>query len=128
MTVKTTNNIIQDKSYQARVIKGSGQGKKLGFPTINLAINKKLNLIQGVYLCQLQIKKRKHQGLLHYGPRTIFKEVKPTLEVYILDFDKDIKIKTKIEFKLLKFLRRTIRFKDKKELIKQIKQDIKSVV
>lgn len=124
---KIINNILADKWHQGVVIKGKGRGKKLGFPTVNLRLsNSKIlkPLKYGVYSCQVKIDNQICQGLFHYGPRPTFKEKKPVLEIHVLNFNKQIKTGTKIKFKLLKYLRKTKRFKNEQELIIQIKNDI----
>lgn len=124
MSQKIINNILTDKWFKARVIKGKNRGKKLGFPTVNLKPFRPLDFEFGVYLGQIKIGNQIYQGLLHYGPRPTFKEKKPVLEIYILDFNQDLKLETKIQFKLLKYLRETKKFKNKEQLSKQISNDI----
>lgn len=123
MSQKIINNILTDKWFKARVIKGKNRGKKLGFPTVNLKPFRLLDFKFGVYLGQIKIGNQIYQGLFHYGPRPTFKEKKPVLEIYILDFEQKIKSNSKVQFKLLKYLRRTIKFKTKAALINQIKKD-----
>ena len=150
--VTENKNINPNKSwFEAKVVKGKGRGKKLGFPTINLDYKmvrlqdyKKIKLYKsksiglqdykhGVYLCQIEIpsnlmlyqsKHLKTYGLLHFGPRTTFAELKPVLEIYILNFGSKIKIGTLVNFKIVKFLRPTKKFLSRQQLKKQIRKDI----
>lgn len=124
MSQKIINNILTDEWFKARVIKGKNRGKKLGFPTVNLKPFRPLDFKFGVYLSQIKIEDQIYQGLFHYGPRPTFKEKKPVLEIYILDFNQDLKLETKSQFKLLKYLRETKKFKNKEQLSKQISNDI----
>lgn len=123
---KVINPILPEKWYKQIIIKGEGRGKKLGFPTINFN-SKGLNFAFGVYLCQIKINNKTFKGLLHYGPKLTFKQKNPSAEVFILNFDKKIKLNQMINFKLENFLRQTKKFKTSKDLIKQIKKDIKSI-
>ena len=143
--------IVADKWFKLKVIKGKGKGKKLGFPTINLKLpntkhqftnlptHQLTTISWGVYLCQVvfagtagfnrrsQTKLYYYQGILYYGPKLTFKGKKPVLEIYLLDFNKKIKPETEVKFKLLKYLRKPIRFKDENSLIKQIRKDVKKI-
>ena len=126
------NNIVADKWFVGRAVKGSGRGKTLGFPTINLTTDqfnnvamKQWNKIEmGVYLCQIKIDDQIYKGLLHYGPKPTFGYSRPGLEIHVLDFNKEIKKGEKIQFKLLKYLRKIKKFKTGNALINQIKKDI----
>ena len=137
--------IVADQWLKAKVVKGKGWGKKLGFPTLNLQINSSFfstsatnlpirqltnspALVPGVYFCQLQFVKpgfeQKLKGLLYYGPRSVFQEKKPTWEVYLFNFNQQIKLGTKVKFRLLAFLRPALKFKTKKALVVQLKKDV----
>jgi len=80
----------------------------------------------GVYSCKIKINRQIFKGLLHYGPRPTFKELNPSLEIHVLDFNKEIKKGKKIQFKLLKYLRKIKKFKTKEDLVKQIRKDIET--
>lgn len=148
MLIKNIDNIVAKKpfslhSYQfqnwirALVVKGKKRGRRIGFPTINLKPLEPKNIMgkdflrkikKGVYFCHLKIKNQIYYGLLHYGPRLTFKEENPTFETYVLNFNQIVKPGIKIKFKLLKYLRKTQKFKCQADLARQIKKDIKSVL
>ena len=117
-------NVFKKHWIKSVVVKGRGQGKTLGFPTLNLKLKTSQHLVLGVYICKIKVKNRIYKGLLHYGPRPTFGRSKPGLEIHVLDFDKEIKPGKKIQFKLLKYLRKIRKFKTKEDLIKQIRKDI----
>ena len=110
--------------YKVTVILGTGGGKILGFPTINLDPNI-LNdhYQQGVYQTWVKYNNKIYLGALYFGPRFINSETKPILEIHILDFNQDI-YGLLIEFKLGKYIRGVKKFASIELLIKQIEQDI----
>lgn len=135
---RNIDNILSDKWYKAKVVKGKGRGKKLGFPTINLrspaASSQQPDYKHGVYLCKIKLpsnlitylpNKLTYFGLLHYGPRSTFKEKKPQLEIYIFNFDSNIKTGSKVKFRLVSLLRKSNVFNNSSDLVKQIKEDVK---
>lgn len=139
MIKKSIKSILADNWYEGIIIKGRGRGKTLGFPTINLTPSVILipSLVEGegspdkkwkfgVYSCQVKIDNKIYSGLLHYGPRPTFKEKDLSLEIHILSSSchPEIVSGSLVYFKLLKFLRKIKKFKNKKELAEQIRKDI----
>ena len=78
------------------VIKGKQLGRSLGFPTCNLALNRRNIPLHGVYACDVQIELQHGETLSARGAANI--GYRPTvdhdgaamLEVHLLDFDRDI--------------------------------------
>lgn len=115
------------EKLSGKVIKGRGDGSKLGFPTANIIPKEDIStLAHGVYSCRVIINGISHKGIAHYGPRAVFGETKPQFEVHILDFDEDI-YGVNIEIELLKFTRDTIKFKTVESMVEQIKKDILNI-
>ncbi len=105
-------------------IKGSGRGKRLGFPTINLETSPlKIKPKPGVYIVEIETQSKRFKGLLYYGSRPTFNEKKKVFEIYVFNHQK-IKAK-KIRVYLHKFVREDKKFENEKDLIKQIENDIK---
>ncbi|KKS46782.1 hypothetical protein A3J20_06655 [Candidatus Gottesmanbacteria bacterium RIFCSPLOWO2_02_FULL_42_29] len=112
------------KSFKAQVIHGRKMGKKFGFPTINLDNPRILSgFNNGVYAASVAIEGKNYQGLLYKGPRLILGETETILEIYLLDFDRDIYGQC-VSFKLLGFLRGVIHFPDTEAYKEQLKNDI----
>ncbi len=103
-----------------KVVKGSGRGKGLGFPTANLKVDKnKLIPAQGVYFGLVG----KRKCVVNIGARPTFGAGQTVVEVHILNFKQNIRGK-KLKLDLLKRLRDEKQFSDVKKLKKQIHKDI----
>ena len=112
----------------AKVIKGAGRGKNLGFPTFNMKIPKNLNLKPGVYACWVWLGSNAHKwkGALHYGSIPTFGQDKYSLEVYLLELNEDI-LPSSATIETVKYIRGIKSFRTQKELIKQISIDVEQI-
>lgn len=106
------------------VIRGSGDGAKLGFPTANLSLSKPLDLSHGVYACTATVNGTSHNGVLHFGPRAVFGETKPQFEVHLFDFAQMIYGKI-VTVEIRDYIRNTVPFSSVGALVVQIKKDCK---
>lgn len=104
------------------VVKGNGDGTKLGFPTANLAIPHNITLPHGVYSAWATVQGKTYKSVLHFGPRLVFKETHPLFEVHILDFDQMI-YGAEMKVELVTFIRGTQNFSSLKAMVTQIQQD-----
>ena len=78
-------------SFGGRVIHGDHRGRKLGFPTANLAIgNRRAMLPNGAYAVQILLDGKRYNGIANIGDNPTFEGRSRRLEVNILDFSKDI--------------------------------------
>lgn len=111
----------------AKVIDGLKIGKRLGFPTANLAITEKEKIIpkNGVYVVMVDIDGKFYQGVLNIGFRpTLNLPNSPlSIEVHLFDFCGDLYGKTLVVFFLYR-LRDDIKFGSINELKQQIDFDI----
>ena len=72
-------------TFQACVVAGSGRGRSLGVPTLNLRLaDVPRELEEGIYACFATLNGKKLQGALHYGPRPVFQDDR-SCEVHLLD-------------------------------------------
>ena len=111
---------------EGKVQRGFQRGRKIGFPTCNLSLgNYKLPKF-GVYDVKIKFKKFIKRGIANIGIRPTFNGKKPTLEVNIFGFNRNI-YKKEIEIEFLKFIRKERKFKGIEDLKKQIKKDIKKI-
>ena len=79
-------------SLTGSVIRGEGQGRKLGFPTANLGVAHAEKLVphEGIYAVRAALRDRFVDGVLHLGPRPTFAGLPPSVELHLFDFDADI--------------------------------------
>jgi riboflavin kinase/FMN adenylyltransferase len=116
-------------SLTGLVVKGTGQGKGLGFPTANLKVHReKLVPQHGVYQGWASIGIKKYDAAISIGTRPTFtKNADETIEVYLIDFNKDI-VGEEISVYLAKKLRDQIKFESAEDLKKQIGEDIAEIL
>ena len=109
--------------------KGRGRAKKIGFPTINLVFPKNLNLEEGVYGAKVLIGDEQFLAAMHYGSSPTFSDKERTLELFLINVKEIGNVfGKKITVEIIKYLRPIRKFKDKEELVKQIKQDVDKII
>lgn len=112
-----------DQRFSAHVISGSGRGKVIGTPTINLDLSDiPADLGEGIYACFAKISGEWLQAAVHYGPRPVFKDSK-TFEVYLLDTT-DPDVSDELEVAVIGRLRGVLDFPSTDALLAQIGQDV----
>lgn len=79
-------------SLRGTVVRGEGRGRALGFPTANIRIMAPEKLLprEGIYAVTATLRSGRHRGVLHLGPRPTFQGSPPSVEVHLLDFERDI--------------------------------------
>lgn len=118
----------ENTSHEARgvifgkVIPGHGDGKKLGFPTANIAVSGPLLLPYGVYACRVKLQEKTYTGVLHWGPRVVFGETIPQCEVHIFDFSENI-YRKHLEVEVVGFVRPSRNFRSLRHMTSQIRKD-----
>ena len=96
----------------ATVLSGDKTGRTINSPTINL--NTKLmpspeREKPGVYGCLVKVDKNIYKGALYFGPRLLKNETENVLEIFILDFCKNVYNQT-IQFRVKLFIRPPMNF------------------
>jgi riboflavin kinase/FMN adenylyltransferase len=114
-----------------KVVEGEHIGRKIGYPTANLSPvdNEKIVPANGVYATWAYVEGEKYMGMLNIGHRpTLIEEPnKETIEVHIIDFDKDIYGK-EVTIEIVKKLRSEKKFESLKALKMQIDKDKKMII
>lgn len=111
-------------SLRGTVVHGLGRGRTMGFPTANISAPppEKLLPAEGIYAVRASIGSELHAGLLHLGPRPTFAGSPPTIELFVLDFDRDI-YGERVVVEFLERLREIRPFGTVAELVEQMKED-----
>ncbi len=118
---------------KGKVIRGDRYGREIGFPTINLSRNgflkMKIKPAFGVYAGEVSIMSNTrcltYKAGIVIGP--LDKRKLPKIEAHMIGFKGNAYGKTAV-FKINKFIRKFKKFKTEKELIEQIKKDLKKLV
>tara|TARA_B100000035_G_scaffold239892_1_gene208235 strand:+ start:686 stop:1603 length:918 start_codon:yes stop_codon:yes gene_type:complete len=108
-----------------KVEKGRQLGKKIGFPTCNIDIKDYVIAKPGVYAVRAHAKNfnSKIKGIANLGFRPTFNQNRLLLEVHLFNYSGNLYNKyLSVEF--LKFIRSEKKFRNAKELQKQIRIDL----
>ncbi len=119
-------NYLLGKNYtfDGKVIRGLGLGKKLGYPTANLSVEKEKLLPEGIFVSKVKIGKKKYRSMTYIGKRPTLGLSAKTVEVYILGFEGRLYGK-KISVELLSKIRNDKKFPSVKKLAQRIRNDLK---
>ena len=98
-------------------------GKLLGFPTANLNLQDELCPKTGVYAVTVEINGRSYDGVANIGWSPTFDDHVFTVEVHILDFDKNI-YGQPIRINFIKRIRDELKFSSVEALAEQIRKDV----
>ena len=103
------------------VVRGQMLGRKLGMPTANVKLNRKLSPVQGIFAVRVGGLQPGQwlDGVASIGTRPTVEGVEPLLEVHIFDFDRDI-YGAHIQVEFIAKLRDEVRFPDIDTLRKQM--------
>jgi riboflavin kinase/FMN adenylyltransferase len=108
------------------VVHGDGRGRKLGYPTANLALEKGVLVpAAGVYAVRVRVKGAQRDGVLYIGSRATFADASPSIEVHLFDTDEEL-YGLELEVALLQRLRGDQRFDSLRALKAQIEADIQA--
>jgi riboflavin kinase/FMN adenylyltransferase len=110
-------------NLEGKVVHGAKRGKKLGFPTANLATEKELLPRPGVYAVKARYRERMLDGVVNIGCNPTFGAENTSVEVHLLDFQGDLYGET-LRVYFLARLRDEMRFPSPAELVRAITDDI----
>ncbi len=122
-TNKMLNRIF---SFTGKHVTGNKIGRTLGFPTVNIKVDKTKLLPKGVFSCMVSDNKNNmYCGVLNIGTRPTVKLKKHNLsvEIHLLNFSGTWKEKNPTVY-VFSFIRKEQKFKNIEILQKSIKKDI----
>jgi riboflavin kinase/FMN adenylyltransferase len=121
-------------SIRGIVVRGEQRGRTLGFPTANLEVSgggaagQKLIPAPGIYAVRGVLKSGTYSGTyngaLHLGPRPTFKGSPPSIELHLMDFEKDI-YGEEVRVDFVRYLREIRPFDSQRTLIEQMREDVR---
>ena len=117
---------MEQLSFTASAIEGSGRGKELGVPTVNVDLSSvPEELEDGNYACFVElsdIPNKKYLGAMHYGPRPVFRDSR-ACEVHVID-EVLPTLPTTVAITVIERLRDIDDFPSAEALVAQIQEDI----
>ena len=104
---------------------GEKLGKKLGYPTANLSAHSEQFPPNGVYLAEAWIQGVLYHGVVNLGYRPTVSDERSerVLEIYLLDFNRDI-YGENVEVRFVRYLRPERKFDNLEALVRQIDADV----
>ena len=122
----TARLLGRDHAISGPVLRGAGLGRRIGFPTANLATDQLQLPPDGVYAVEVLVEGKTHPGVANLGVRPTVDETRTRLlEIHLFDFQGDL-YDREVEVRLKHFLRPEQRF-DSLDLLKsQISRDAAS--
>ena len=107
-----------------KVKKGKQLGRKLGFPTANLAIKEDYKLIPkgGVYVVKSRIEGNTYFGIMNIGTNPTVGGIEQSIETYFFDWEGDLYGRA-MKIKMLKRIRDEENFDNTDALIAAMKKD-----
>ena len=107
---------------------GLQNGRKLGFPTANISVDKDSILPKcGVYAGFTEVNGKKYKSVINVGNNPTFNAKKITVESHIIDFCGDI-YNENVTVSFLEYIRGDIKFNSLEELKNQILKDKKKAI
>jgi riboflavin kinase/FMN adenylyltransferase len=102
---------------------GTGQGRKLVVPTLNLATEQEVLPKNGVYATEATVAGKTYRAATNVGMRPTFDGVRITIESYLFDFD-EMLTTGKLEVRFWQRLRDEQKFSGPAELKERVLKDI----
>ncbi len=114
-------------SLRGRVLKGSGRGRTLGFPTANLEVPlRKVLPGRGVYATVAEVGGRRYGGATNIGYRPTFGGTSLSVETHLLDFQGDL-AGAALRLTFIQQIRPERAFPGPEALVRQIRHDVERV-
>jgi riboflavin kinase/FMN adenylyltransferase len=114
----------REYSLQGIVVKGKQLGRTIGYPTANIEVGDSYKLIpaDGIYAVRVDLEGSIYQGMMSIGMNPTVNGTMRTIEVNILNFEKDIYDK-RVKICFVQRIRNEQKFAGLEELKKQLHRD-----
>jgi riboflavin kinase/FMN adenylyltransferase len=118
-------------TVMGEVVRGDQRGRTIGFPTLNIVLEKGADPFRGIYAVRVRDAAEKDQphwpGAGYFGDRPTFDTGRTFLEVHLIGFDGDLYGRQMlVEF--IDLIRPDKRFSSVDELVAQMKTDCRSAL
>ncbi len=125
--VKDANQMLgRSYSVTGRVFEDRKVGRKLGFPTVNIALDRdKFQLLDGVYKGSVIIDKKQYRAIINYGARPTYDLGNKLIEAHIIDFNGDL-YGQEITLYFEDYMRKIQKFSSEEALKVQLQCDLKN--
>jgi len=123
--IKTANTFLgYNYTLAGTIVKGKQLGRTLGYPTANIEVADKYKLIpaNGIYVVEVEYEGVKHKGMMSIGLNPTVNGTERTIEVNILDFEKDI-YGEKLTIRFIDKIRNEEKFESLEKLKSQLGKD-----
>jgi riboflavin kinase / FMN adenylyltransferase len=117
--------LMRPVSVYGHVVRGTGTGARLGFPTANIDPHHEITPPSGIYAVRVLLNGTRAKGVCYIGTRPTFRRrnARTSIEVHILRFKKSI-YGMYLEAQFIKKIRNDMVFASPAALVSQIKRDI----
>ncbi|MBQ3493406.1 MAG: riboflavin biosynthesis protein RibF [Clostridia bacterium] len=126
--IESVNKLLgREYSITGTVFEDRKVGSALGFPTLNLKIEKDKHLLKdGVYKGFSIIDGVKYPAVINYGARPTFNLKEKLVEAHLIGFS-GLLYGKKVKLNFEKYLRDIVKFENEEQLKEQLAKDVKSV-
>jgi riboflavin kinase/FMN adenylyltransferase len=105
------------------VVRGAQLGRKLGYPTANVRLGRRVAPVQGIFAVRVHgVEPQSHAAVASLGVRPTVNGKEPLLEAHLFDFDGDL-YGRRIEVEFVAKLRDEEKFPDLETMVRQIDLD-----
>ena len=104
------------------VVRGDQRGRRLGYPTANLALDPACRLRHGIYAVRVGIGRERYDGVASFGRRPMFASPSPLLEAFLFDFSGDLYGRT-IDVAFIAWIREEMKLDSVEQLVAQMDED-----
>jgi len=110
-------------SIGGHVVRGAQLGRKLGYPTANVRLGRRVSPVGGIFAVRVHgIERRAMPGVASLGVRPTVNGTEPLLEAHLFDFDGDL-YGRRIDVEFVAKLRDEAKFADLDTMVRQIDRD-----